>query len=77
MGINRDKTAVEILMDLITYDNGMGARCNSFIDSTDLLPYFEKALEIEKELAKQYAEFSINCDRQNMKILNYEDWVKL
>ena len=77
MNINRDKTAVEILMDLITYDNGFGQRCNSFIDSTDLLPYFEKTLEIEKDLAKKYAEFSISCDRQNMKILNYEDWVKL
>ena len=77
MDINRDKTAVEILMDLISYDNGLGVRCNSFIDSTDLLPYFEKALEIEKDLAKQYAEFAISCDRQNMKILNYEDWVKL
>lgn len=37
----------------------------------------DKAKEMEKKLAEKYAEFAINCDRQNMKILNYEDWVKL
>jgi hypothetical protein len=75
--MSRDKTAVEILMDLLTYDNGTGQRWSSYLDCTDLLPYFQKALELEKEQTKQYAEFSISCDRQNMKILNFEDWIKL
>ena len=37
----------------------------------------EQAKEFEKEQSKKYAEFSIICDRQNMKILNFEDWIKL
>jgi hypothetical protein len=37
----------------------------------------EQAKEFEKEQCKKYAEFSISCDRQNMKILNFEDWIKL
>jgi hypothetical protein len=37
----------------------------------------EKAKEIEKKKAHEYAEFAIKCDRLNMKILNFEDWIKL
>ena len=39
---------------------------------------FEKqAKEMEKEQSHKYAEFAIRCDRKDMKILNFEDWIKL
>jgi hypothetical protein len=52
--MSRDKTAVEILMDLLTYDNGTGQRWSSYLDCIDLLPYFQKALEIEKEQMEDF-----------------------
>ncbi len=42
-------TAVEWLMEEITYDNGFGERRNSFVDSFDLLEFFEQAKELEKQ----------------------------
>jgi hypothetical protein len=36
-----------------------------------------KAKEMERKQAHEYAEFAIRCDRKMMKILNFEDWVKL
>lgn len=47
------QTAVEWLMEEITYDNGFGERRNSFVDSFDLLEFFEQAKEMEKEQLKQ------------------------
>lgn len=38
---------------------------------------FEQAKEMENRQSKNYAEFAIHCDRQNIKILNFEDWIKL
>ena len=38
---------------------------------------FEQAKAMEKEQAHKYAEFAIRCDRKDMKILNFEDWIKL
>jgi hypothetical protein len=37
----------------------------------------QQAKKMEIEQSKKYAEFSISCDRQNMKILNFDDWIKL
>jgi hypothetical protein len=37
----------------------------------------EQAKEMERQKAHEYAEFAIRCDRMNMKILNFEDWIKL
>jgi hypothetical protein len=42
-------TAVEWLMEQITYDNGFGERHNSYIDSFNLKEFFEKAKEMEKK----------------------------
>jgi hypothetical protein len=39
--------------------------------------YWEQAKEMENKLAHEYAEFAIRCDRMGMKILNFEDWIKL
>lgn len=46
---NKKQTAVEWLMEEITYDNGFGERRNSYIDSFDLSEFFEQAKELEKE----------------------------
>ena len=42
-------TAIEWLMEEITYACGGGARHNSFIDTVDLSEYFNKAKEMEKQ----------------------------
>lgn len=39
--------------------------------------WFEQAKEMEKEQSHEYAEFAIRCDRMDMKILNFEDYLKL
>lgn len=59
------KTAVawltELLMEGYTIDNKI----------------IQQALEMEKEQSHEYAEFAIRCDRMDMKILNFEDYLKL
>ena len=45
----KNQTAVEWLMEHITYDNGYGQRWVSFKEATDLNIYFQKALAMEKE----------------------------
>jgi hypothetical protein len=37
----------------------------------------EQAKAMESQKAHEYAEFAIRCDRKGMKILNFEDWIKL
>lgn len=37
----------------------------------------KKAKELESKQAQDYATFAIECDRRGMKILNFEDWIKL
>ena len=39
--------------------------------------FFEQAKEMEKEQLHKYAEFAIRCDRKGMKILNFNDYIKL
>lgn len=46
---NKRQSAVEWLMEHITYDNDYGQRWVSFKEATDLNIYFQKALEMEKE----------------------------
>ena len=46
---NKKQTAVEWLLEEITYDDGFGQRWSSFKETVDLNPYFEKAKEMEKE----------------------------
>lgn len=38
---------------------------------------YVKALELEQLQSHAYAEFAIRCDRREMKILNFKDYVKL
>lgn len=37
----------------------------------------EQAKEMEKQQAQEYAEFAIICNRQNMKVLEFDGYVKL
>lgn len=43
------KTAVEWLMEQITYKNDDGERYNTFIGTVDLSEYFNQAMEMDKE----------------------------
>ena len=49
---NKKQTAVEWLMEQITYDNGYGQRWISFKEATDLNIYFEDAKAMEEEQIK-------------------------
>ena len=69
------QTAVEWLYDQLksTRKKYMGFK-NIDIDYQEII---EQAKEMEKEQSHKYAEFAISCDRLEMKILNFEDWIKL
>ena len=45
----KKQTAVEWLMEQITYDNGYGQKWISFYEDTDLNIYFQQAKAMEKE----------------------------
>jgi len=62
-------TAVGWFRDQLEFDESV-----SIDNIEDLL---EQAKEMEKQKAHEYAEFAIRCDRKGMKILNFEDWIKL
>jgi len=66
------KTAVEWL------ENEFQEMCKDFGGvHSDFIVKFDQAKEMEKEQSHLYAEFAIRCDRKDMKILNFEDWIKL
>jgi hypothetical protein len=46
---NKKQTAVEWLMEQITYDNGYGQKWISFYEDTDLNIYFQQAKAMEKQ----------------------------
>lgn len=37
----------------------------------------KQAIKIENEQSQKYAEFAIICDRMDMRILNFDDYMKL
>jgi hypothetical protein len=41
------------------------------------VPMQEKAKEMEKEQSQNYAIFAIRCDRTEMRILEFNDYIKL
>ena len=46
----------------------------------DKLTWFsikKRMLEKEKEVAQQYAEFAIECDRKELPILEFDGWINL
>ena len=42
-----------------------------------LLENEESMLEKEKEVAQQYAEFAIECDRKELPVLEFDGWINL
>ena len=62
------QTAVEWLVnEIIKHDKSFAEYYGAEI---------EQAKEMEKQRAKEYAEFAIMCDRKKMFILNFEDWIR-
>ena len=37
----------------------------------------EKAKEMESEQLKKYAEFCVRCDREGLKLIHFNDYIKL
>jgi hypothetical protein len=71
----KNKTAVEWLkleIDSIEFQDPAAGQL--YVEIQSLI---EQAKEMEKEQSHLYAEFAIRCDRKDMKILNFEDWIKL
>ena len=63
-------TAVEWLVyELVFEENDNSSKHNKEV--------IKKAKEMERNQSHAYAEFAIRCDRKGMKILNFEDWMKL
>lgn len=60
-------TAVEYLVSTIDEKY-----INAFISEI-----VEEAKEMENRQSKNYAVFAIHCDREKMKILNFNDFMKL
>jgi hypothetical protein len=46
---DKKQTAVEWLMEQISYENGYGERYNTFTNQKDLTEFFQQALAMEKE----------------------------
>ncbi len=63
---NRMKTAVE-LFKLRLIQRGIGFNQKDF----------EEAKEMESKQAQEYAEFAIRCDREDMKILDFDGYMNL
>ena len=63
-------TAVEYLEQILKQNYG-----KEFTEGNKQL--FERAKEMENRQSKNYAEFAIHCDRQQMKILNFNEYIKL
>ncbi len=40
------------------------------------IPHIEQAKEMEENLAEQFAEFSILCDRSGMNPIKFKDWLE-
>ena len=67
---NDKQSSIEWFLDQITYDNGYGQRRCSFIDTEDLISYFEQAKAMHKEEMIEAITFgqnnhsvSIPCDK--------------
>ena len=37
----------------------------------------QQAKDMEKEVAQQYAEFAIECDRKELPVLEFDGWINL
>jgi len=65
-------TAVEIFFNDLVNQGFIEYKDDSLVQNI-----FNAALEIEKQQSQDYAKFAINCDRKEIPILNFEDYIKL
>jgi len=65
---NSMNSAVELLLDWLGK--------NHYYIGNNLLEKIDELKEIEVNLAQQYAEFSILCDRREMNPIKFKDWLK-
>jgi hypothetical protein len=52
---DKPKTAVQWLMEQISYENGYGERYNTFTNQKDLTEFFKQALAMERENSCKFA----------------------
>lgn len=64
------QTSVELLIQQI--ENKNGKEFSSYYQE-----FVEQAKEMEKEQSEKYAEFCVKCDRGGMKLLDFNDYIKL
>jgi hypothetical protein len=64
-GMEKQLTAVEWLVEQICGDH-----------TEQWQKEIEQAKQMEKDIAEEYAEFCIRCDRANLPIIKFEDWIK-
>ena len=66
---DKPKTAVQWLMEQISYENGYGERYNTFTNQKDLTEFFKQALAMEREnmieFAKKYEDYSWKAYQNN------------
>lgn len=43
----------------------------------ECIQHAESMLKKEKEVAQQYAEFAIECDRKELPVLEFDGWINL
>jgi acetyl-CoA carboxylase carboxyltransferase component len=66
------QTAVEWLIEQIN-----NVKPHQFCSIETIKEWCEEAKEMEKQQSQKYAEFAIHCDRNNLPILTFEDFIKL
>ena len=73
-----EKVKFEIDIVKMDYNNGVQISMSVFSGMLKkILIEIQQAKGMENQKAHEYAEFAIRCDRIGMKILNFEDWIKL
>lgn len=66
------QTAVEWLVEKLILDELIDVK-----NGHQFLHLQNKAKEMEKEQSQNYAIFAIRCDRNEMRILDFNDYIKL
>jgi hypothetical protein len=65
-------TAVEWLLEVLN-----SVRPDDFCSIEKIKGLCEQAKEMEKEQSEKYAEFCVKCDRGGIKLLDFNDYIKL
>jgi len=62
------QTAVEWLIDILVTENEVILKGENF-------KLFEQAKEMEKNIAQEYAEFCVLCDREKFPLLDFKSYI--